>query len=154
MKEGWAHFVEYIFEFNIEINYLEYWTSTVEHLSLISFALVFLGGLFVDNAHHLSLDGLLLQSESILIPNEVRGFRVEPVLLHATLKQADDVSVIGVLRETKSSAVMHELSEFLRLVLAQFVDGGFLLLFLDSGVLLGFGSAGQALPWERALQEV
>ena len=70
----------------------------------------------------MSLDGLLLQHESILVPNEVGVLRVVAVLLHAALEQADDVPVVRVLREAQASAVVHEFSEFFWLVLAQLVD--------------------------------
>ena len=102
----------------------------------------------------MSLDGLLLQHESILVPNEVGVLCVEAILLHAAFKEADNVPVVGVLGEAQASAVVHEFSEFFWLVLAQLVDRGLLLLLLDGGVLLGLGSAWQALPRERALQEV
>jgi len=68
------------------------------------------------------------------------------VSLHARLEQADDVGVVGVLGEGQASAVVHELSEFLRLVFAQFLNGDLLLLLFDVGVLLLLGSAGKALP--------
>ena len=116
--------------------------------SFISFASVLLGRLLVDDAHHLSLDGLLLQHESILVPNEVGVLRVVAVLLHAALEEVDNVAVVGVLREAQASAVVHEFSEFFRLVLAQLVDRGLFLLLLDSGVLLGLRSARQTLPRE------
>jgi hypothetical protein len=76
------------------------------------------------------------------------------VLLHAALEQANDVAVVRILGEAETAAIMHELLEFLRQVLAQVVDGRLLLLLLDVGVLLGLRSAGQALPGQRALQEV
>ena len=62
--------------------------------------------------------------------------------------------VVGVLGKAETAAIVHELLEFLRQVLAQVVDGRLLLLFLDVGVLLGLRSAGKALPRQRALEEV
>ena len=122
--------------------------------SLISFAFIFLGGLLVDDADHLSLDGFLLQDQSVLVPDEVGVLLVESVLIHAALEQLDDVPVVWVLGETQTSAVVHELSELLWLVFAQLVDGRLFLLLFDGSVLLGLGSAWQTLPWQRALQEV
>ena len=122
--------------------------------SVGSRVLVSLGRLLIDNVHHLFLDGLLLENKSILVPNEIWCLRVEPVLLHAALEQTYDVAVVGVLRETETSAVMHELSEFLRLVLAQIVNRGLLLFLFDGSVFLSLGPAGKSLPWEGAFEEV
>ena len=49
---------------------------------------------------------------------------------------------------------MHEFLELLWLVLAKLLDLDLLLLFLDIGVLLGFGSSWEALPWESTYQEI
>lgn len=49
---------------------------------------------------------------------------------------------------------MHELLEFLRLISAELLDGGFLLLFLNVSILLGLGSTRESLPRKRAAQEV
>ena len=119
--------------------------------SLIGF---FLGRFLVDDADHLALDGLFLENEAVLVPYEVGCLRVTVVLEHAVLEQLDDVIVVGVLSEAQSSAVVHELAELIGLVLAQLIDWGFLFLFLDGCVLLGLGSAWQALPWQRALHEI
>jgi len=54
--------------------------------------------------------------------------------LHATLEESGNVRVVWILGEGESTAVVHILSEFLRLILAEFFDGHFLLLFLDVGV--------------------
>ena len=56
--------------------------------------------------------------------------------------------------EGKASAVVHELSELVWLVLAELLDLNLLLLFLDVGVLLSLGSTWKSLPWERSFQEV
>ena len=74
--------------------------------------------------------------------------------LHAPLEEADDVAVVWILCEAQAAAVVHELLEFLWLVFAELVDRGLLLLLLNIGILFGFGSAGQALPWQRSLQEI
>jgi len=49
---------------------------------------------------------------------------------------------------------VHELFEFLRLVAAELLDGGLLLLFLNVGVLLGLGSSRESLPRKTTAQEV
>ena len=49
---------------------------------------------------------------------------------------------------------MHELLEFFRLIAAELLDGGLLLLFLNVGVLLGLGSTRESLPRKGAAQEV
>lgn len=90
--------------------------------SFISFDFFFLGGFLVDDTHHLSLDGFLLQDQSVLVPNEVRRLLVMSVLIHAALEQLDDVPVVWVLGETQTSAIVHELSEFLWLVFTELVD--------------------------------
>ena len=90
--------------------------------SFISFDFFFLGGFLVDDTHHLSLDGFLLQDKSVLVPNEVRRLLVMSVLIHAALEQLDDVPVVRVLGETQTSAIVHELSEFLWLVFTELVD--------------------------------
>jgi len=95
----------------------------------------------LDDVKHLPLDSLFLEHESILVPDEVGRLRVESVLLHAALEQANDVAVVWVLGETQASAVVHELSEFLGLVLAELIDCGLLLLLLDGRVFLSLGSA-------------
>ena len=112
-------------------------------------SVLLLSWLLFDNFHHLLLDLLLLEDQPVLVPDEVGGLQVESVSLHARLEQANDVRVVGVLREGQASAVVHELSEFLRLVLAQFLNSHFLLLFLDIGVFLLLRSSGKSLPWER-----
>jgi len=59
--------------------------------------------------------------------------------LHAALEQSDDVAVVWILGEAETAAVVHKLSELLRLITAQFVDGHFFLLFLDVRVFLLLG---------------
>jgi hypothetical protein len=49
---------------------------------------------------------------------------------------------------------VHELLEFFGLVTAELFDGGFLLLFLNVGVLLSLGSTRESLPWKTTAQEV
>ena len=122
--------------------------------SLISFTSLLLVGLLLDDVQHLPLDGFFLEYKSVLVPNEVGVLGVESVLLHATFEQANDVPVIWVLSEAQASAVVHELSEFIRLILAQVIDGGLLLFLLDGCILFGLRSSWKSLPWERALKEI
>ena len=85
-------------------------------LSLLSFSL--LGGFFVDYIKHLSLDGLFLHLQSILVPDEVWGLSVDAVSFHAPFEKADDISIVWILGEGQTSAVVHELFELFRLVFA------------------------------------
>jgi hypothetical protein len=98
----------------------------------------------------LCLDLFLLKHESVFIPDEVRCLQVVAILGHARLEQTDDVSVVGVLSKTETSAVVHEFFELLWLVLAQFFNRNFLLLLFDVSILLLLGSARKSLPWEGA----
>ena len=110
--------------------------------------------LLLDNVEHLTLDGLLLEDEAVLVPDEVGSPGVDVVLLHATLEQPDDVSVVWILSEAQTSAVVHELFEFFWLVATEIFNGRFLLLFLDIGILFGLRPTRESLPRQRALQEV
>ena len=42
--------------------------------------------LLLDDIDHLSLDGFLLEHQSVLVPDEVRGASVELVSLHAAFE--------------------------------------------------------------------
>ena len=86
--------------------------------------------------------------QSVFVPDEVRLSGVDIVLFHAGLKQGDDVTVVRVLSEGQSSAVVHEFGKLVWLVLAELFDLDFLLLFLDVSVLLGLRSTWKTLPWE------
>ena len=108
----------------------------------------------MDHLEHLLLDEFFFQDQPIFVPDEIWLLWVDIVFLHAALKKTNDIAIIGVLGEAETTAVVHELLEFLRLVLAELLNLDLLLLFLDVGILLSLGSAGEALPWERALQEV
>merc|ERR1719223_2197400 len=116
--------------------------------SLIGGGLVLFGWLLVDVVHHLPLDRFLFQNQSVLVPDEVGGLHIEAVLLHAPFEQANDVAVVGILREAEASAVVHELSELFWLVFAQLVYRRFLFLLLDGGVFFSLGSTWEALPWK------
>ena len=108
----------------------------------------------LDDLEHLLFNQLLLQHKPIFVPDEVGLFGVDTVFLHAAFEESDDVAVVGVLGEAEASAVVHELLEFLGLVLAELLDLHLLLLFLDVGVLLGLRSSWKSLPWESTLEEV
>ena len=56
--------------------------------------------------------------------------------------------------EAEATAVVHELLEFLGLVSGELLNGCFLLLFLNIGILLSLRSTGKSLPRKRATQEV
>jgi hypothetical protein len=99
----------------------------------------------------LLFDLLLLKCESILVPDEIRLLGVESVTLHAAFEEADNVRIVRILSKAQSSAVVHEFTEFFRLVLAQFLYGHLFLLFLDIGVLLLLGSSWESLPWKSSL---
>ena len=94
------------------------------------------------------LNLLLFKSESIFVPHKVRLFWVDVIFGHAIFEEANDVAVVGVLREGQASAVMHEFLELIWLVLAKVFDSDLLLFLLDVGVLLGLGSAWKTLPRE------
>jgi hypothetical protein len=108
----------------------------------------------VEYPEHLLLDGFLLQSKAVLVPNEVRSLGADAVALHASFEQIDDVRVVGVLGETQPAAVVHEFLELLGLVAAEFLDAHLLLLLLNVGVLLLLRPARKALPGQLSLQEV
>ena len=108
----------------------------------------------MDNLEHLLLDEFFFEHQPVFVPDEVRLLRVDILLLHASFEEPDDVTIIRVLSEAETSAVVHEFLELLRLVFAQLLDLDLLLLLLDVGVLLSLGSTWEALPWESTLQEV
>lgn len=105
----------------------------------------------LDDLEHLLLDEFLLENQPIFVPDEVWLLWVNIVFLHAPFEESDNVAIVRVLGEAQASAVVHELLEFLRLVLAKLLDLDLLLLFLDVGVLLGLGSSWKTLPWESTL---
>ena len=118
--------------------------------SLIGGGLVLFGWLLVDDVHHLPLDRFLFQNQSVLVPDEVGIFCIDTLLLHTALEQTDDIAVIWILGEAKATAVVHEFSEFFRLILAQVINGCLFLFLLDGCVLLSLGSTWKSLPWQRA----
>lgn len=114
---------------------------------------MFLDG-FADDLHQVLLQSLLFKDKTVLVPDEVGGLGVPPVLLHAALEETKDILVIGVLSELKFAAIVHELAEFLGMSLAQLINSDFKLLLLDVVVLLVLRASWKALPWKTASQEV
>lgn len=106
---------------------------------------LFLHG-FVNNLHEILLECLLLQHESVLIPNVVRHLGVPPVLAHAPFEQSDDVGVVRLLSELEFATVVHEIFEFVRVTFAKLLYGDFELLLFDVGVLFVLGATGETLP--------
>lgn len=133
---------------------------------VLLFALVFLlfatGGLFccgvlcrlLQCSHHVLLEGLLLEDQPVLVPNEVGGLGVESVPFHAVVEEAEDVTVVWVVGEFEGPAVLHKLLELDGLVQTQFVNGDLLLLSLDVVIFFVFGPAGETLPGKGSSQEV
>lgn len=121
--------------------------SNIIAISIICF-ISFLGWFFLDDIQHLPFNRFLLQGKSIFVPNEVWIFQVEAMSLHAAFKQTDDVAVVWILGETKTSAVMHEFLELFWLVLRELLNGCFLLLFLNISILLSLRFPWKTLPWE------
>lgn len=78
-----------------------------------------------------ALEGFFLQEKAVFVPDKVRYLGVELVTLHTPLKQTVDVLVVRVSSEGESSAVVHVLLEFWRLVETELVHSDFLLLALD-----------------------
>ena len=74
--------------------------------------------------------------------------------LDARREEADASRIVGLLLKGERAAVLHELSEFDGVAATQFRQGRFNLLLLDVVVLLVLAATGQALPWERAFDEV
>ena len=89
-----------------------------------------------DDSHHVLLEGLLLEEEAVLVPDEVGCLNIEVVTLHAALKQIEDVAVVGVSSETEAAAVLHEFFEFSRLVQAELVYGDLFLFSPDVIIFL------------------
>ena len=126
------------------------WTIYLLKSVWCSLLLLFL----VKDLSHLLLDGFLLEGQSILVPDKLRGGLADSMSLHTWLEQTDDVGVVWILSKAESSAVVHKLGKFLGLVLAQFLDGDLLLLFLNVIILLLLGSAWKPLPRKWSFQEI
>ena len=89
---------------------------------------------------------MFFKSKSILVPHKVRLLFVDAMSFHATIEKANNVAVVGVLREGQASAVMHKFLKLIWLVLAKVFDFHLLLSLLDIGVLFGLGSSWETLP--------
>lgn len=107
-----------------------------------------------DDLHQVLLKRLLLEHETVLVPDEVGNLGIPAVLLHAALEEAQHELVVWVLGELELAAVVHELAELLWVSLAQLVDGDFELLLLDVVVLFVLRSPWQPLPRQTPAQEV
>ena len=133
--------------------------ATVPPSSLLGGVLVpLLLGLLVggsgDDLHHLLLERLPLQLETVLVPDEVGRAQVEIVALHALLEDRHDVAVVGLRSELQLAAVLHEGLELAGLVQTELVQRHLLLLSLNVVVFLVLRAAGQTLPWQGAAQEI
>ena len=76
-----------------------------------------------------------------ICPGLIRNFQIITMPFHALLEKTVDVSVVRVLREAKTSTVIHKLFEFFWLVLAKLLDRSLFLFLFDVCILLSFGSA-------------
>jgi len=123
-------------------------TSSTTFLSL-----ELLDGL-ADDLHKILFERLLFEDEAVLVPDEVGHLGIPAVLLHASLEQPEHEFVVGVLSELQLAAVVHELTELLRVTLAQLVHGHLKLLLLNVVVLFVLGASGKALPGQTAAQKV
>tara|TARA_B110001450_G_scaffold226058_1_gene224612 strand:+ start:263 stop:544 length:282 start_codon:yes stop_codon:yes gene_type:complete len=92
--------------------------------------------------------------QPVLVPNKVGSAWVHAVLLHASLEQGDNVTVVWILSKGKASTIVHELGKLVWLVLTKLFNFDFLLLFLDIRILFGLGSSRESLPWQRSFQKV
>ena len=133
--------------------------ATVPPSSLLGGVLVpLLLGLLVggsgDDLHHLLLERLPLQLETVLVPDEVGRAQVEIVALHALLEDRHDVAVVGLRSELQLAAVLHEGLELAGLVQTELVQRHLLLLSLNVVVFLVLRAAGEALPGEGSAQEI
>jgi hypothetical protein len=114
----------------------------------------FLSGRLVDYLHHVLLELLFLQEQPIFAPYEVMNFRVETIISHASLKQANHVLVVRFFNEFQFPAIIHELLKLFWVSFAELINSDINLLFLDIAVLLILASAGKSLPWQAASEEV
>lgn len=90
----------------------------------------------------------------VLVPDEIGNASVEVVTFETVLEQVDDVVVVGVARKGQLAAVLHEFFELRRVVEAELVKGHLLLLALNGIILLVLGATWEALPRQRASEEV
>lgn len=74
--------------------------------------------------------------------------------LLALAEQVEAERVVGLLLELELAAVLEEVLELVRLVLAERIEGSFHLFFLDQRVFCGFVFTVQTLPGQRSAQEI
>lgn len=91
--------------------------------------------LLIDDFDHLRLYRLLLERQSVLVPQEIWGFLVDIVTFHATLEEADHVAVVWILSKTQTPTIVHVFIELVGDVLAELFDTDLFLFFLDVGIL-------------------
>ena len=72
------------------------------------------------------------------------------VALHATFEKRENVAIIGVGSEGKSTAVVHKFLELRRMIQAKLIDSHFLLLALNVIIFFVFGTTWQTLPGQGA----
>jgi len=110
--------------------------------------------LLANDVEHAILECLLVLGQPVLLPSVVEDATVEVVPLHARIKETDASPIVGLLLELESTAVLHEFSKFGRVAPAELLKRSLNLLLLDRVILLVLAATGQALPGERALDEV
>jgi len=108
----------------------------------------------VDHIHHLPFNRLFFHLQPILIPNEIWSFSINIVSVHASFQEADNIPIIRVLSESKSPAIVKELSELLWYIIAEVLNFSLFLLLFNRCILLRFCSSWETLPWEGAFQKV
>lgn len=108
----------------------------------------------VNNVQHTVLQRLLVLAQSVLLPGEVKHLHVKLVAGETVFKHADALFVVGLLLEFERAAVLHELLELAGVTAAELLKRGLNLLLLDVIVLFSLASTRQALPRQRALQQI
>lgn len=111
-------------------------------------------GLFLNDIKYAVLQGLLVFTQSVLLPREVEDLGVQIVAGQALFEEPDDVLVVRILLEFELPTVLHELLELDRVPLAKLFQRGFYLFLFDVIVFVVFVPAWEALPRERPAQEV
>lgn len=110
--------------------------------------------LFANHIQHTVFEGFLVLAQPVLLPGEVHHAPVKFVSLHARLKEVDAKAIVGFLFKFQLATVLHELAELNRMPSAQLLQRRLNLLLLDVVVLLILGATGEALPGERALEQI
>ena len=121
-------------------NYYIYCHSIRVIRSLSCLRLFFFAGcwLLINYIHHLLLNRFLFHDQTIFIPDVIRRLDIEPVTLHACFEETDDVPIIWILSEAKSTTIVHKLLDLLWYIFAKLIDRGLFLFLFDSGILFCF----------------